>query len=219
MKEAMPDAKETLIISSEKNYNLDNLMTMIKKHQSSKNVYVVGMTNAGKSSLINKLIKNYSDEEGSLTISPIPSTTVDKIEIDLNENLRIIDTPGLVEDGNISNYLDPKTLKRLAPKKEIKPRVYQMRQGQALIIEDFLRIDIVDGEKSSFICYFSNDVKVKKHSFRNNKLKDLAQRSLDVSYYQDIVIPGLGFIKVVGQVKVEIYANINIKIFLRSSLI
>ena len=53
--------EEVIVISANKNYNIDYLLKRIKYHQTSKNVYVVGHTNAGKSSLINKLIKNYSD--------------------------------------------------------------------------------------------------------------------------------------------------------------
>ena len=55
------DFKDIIVVSCHKNYNIDELMAMIKKHKSSKNVYVVGNTNVGKSSLINKLIKNYSE--------------------------------------------------------------------------------------------------------------------------------------------------------------
>ena len=47
------------IISSIKNYNLDSLLNKIKKYnKSNKEIYFVGMTNSGKSTLINKLIKN-----------------------------------------------------------------------------------------------------------------------------------------------------------------
>jgi ribosome biogenesis GTPase A len=51
--------EEIIVISTAKNYNIDYLLKRIKYFQTSKNVYVVGHTNAGKSSLINKLIKNY----------------------------------------------------------------------------------------------------------------------------------------------------------------
>ena len=50
--------EEVIVISANKNYNIDYLLKRIKYHQTSKNVYVVGHTNAGKSSLINKLINN-----------------------------------------------------------------------------------------------------------------------------------------------------------------
>ena len=45
--------EEIIVISAIKNYNIDYLLKRIKFHQTSKNVYVVGHTNAGKSSLIN----------------------------------------------------------------------------------------------------------------------------------------------------------------------
>ena len=66
--------EEIIVISTEKNYNIDYLLKRIKFYQTSRNVYVVGHTNAGKSSLINKLIKNYSDKTQELTMSPLPST-------------------------------------------------------------------------------------------------------------------------------------------------
>ena len=53
--------EEVIVVSVSKNYNMDYLLKRIKFYQTSKNVYVVGHTNAGKSSLINKLIENYSD--------------------------------------------------------------------------------------------------------------------------------------------------------------
>lgn len=217
--EKMDKLQDLIVVSSENNYNLDELMAMIKKHKSSKNVYVVGLTNAGKSSLINKLIKNYSDASRDLTISPLPSTTIDTVEINVSDDLTIIDTPGLIETGNINNYLDIKDLKKISPKKEIKPKTFQLKAGQCLIVEDFLRVEVLEGERTSFTCYFSNDVKVRRHNAKYAKLKELAQRTYEIDYYEDIVIPGLGFIKVASKSKVEVYANINIKIFLRPALI
>ena len=38
-------------------------------------------------------------------------------------------------------------------------------------------------------------------------------------YHQDIVINGLGFIKVVEKAKVDIYIENNVEIFVRDSLI
>ena len=48
------------VVSAIKNYNLDSLLTKIKKYSNNKDIYFVGMTNSGKSTLINSLIKNYN---------------------------------------------------------------------------------------------------------------------------------------------------------------
>ena len=70
---------DKLIISSNKNYNFDILLDKIRKNKTSNNVYVVGFTNAGKSTMINKILYNYTDIVPVITTSMLPSTTIDSI--------------------------------------------------------------------------------------------------------------------------------------------
>ena len=214
------DFQDIIVISCHKNYNIDELLAMIKKYKTSKNVYVVGNTNVGKSSLINKLIKNYSEYEGELTISPMPSTTLNKISIKLSDDLTIIDTPGLVNRGNIINYVDSSLLKKINPKKEIKPKTYQIKEGQCLVVGDLFRIDYVEGERNSFTLFVSNDLKVKRYNMNKCELlKDLSKSTYDVGYHKDLVVDGMGFIKIVSRAKVDVYVDINVNVFERDSLI
>ena len=214
------DYQDIIVTSPNKNYNIDNLLLMIKKYKTSKNVYVVGHTNVGKSTLINKLMKNYSENECELTISPLPSTTLNKISIKLNDDLILVDTPGLIDRGNIVNYVDPSLLKKINPKKEIKPKTYQIKKGQCLIIGDLIRIDYTEGDKNSFTVFMSNNLKVQRFNLeRQTKLKDLFPNELDVLYHEDIVVNGLGFVKVVEKAKVVVYADKNVEIYTRRSLI
>ena len=124
------------VISSVKNYNLDNLMNKIKKYNKNK-VYLVGNTNSGKSTLLNKIINNYSDNNPSITTSIYPSTTLDVINVNI-DNITFIDTPGIIDEGSIINYIDNNTLKVITPKKEIKPRTYQIKGKGSLIIENMI---------------------------------------------------------------------------------
>lgn len=213
--------EEVIVISANKNYNIDYLLKRIKFHQTSKNVYVVGHTNAGKSSLINRLIKNYSDNTQELTMSPLPSTTLNTVKIEINEYLTLIDTPGLVDIGSILNHVDEKMVKKISPKKEIKPRTYQIRKNQSIIIEDILRIDYVEGEKNSFTLFISNDLKVKRllNLFNNDELKDKNKTTYDIRYDEDLVINGLGFVKIVDKGVIDLYIDKDVEVFTRKSLI
>ena len=131
---------DTIIISASKNYNIDKLMKLIKKHRNNQNVYVVGNTNAGKSTLINKIINNYTEEDKEfITISPMPSTTLSEIQIKVLD-VYLIDTPGLVDEGNILNYVTEQQVKKISPKKEIKPRTFQIKKDQAILIDDCLEL-------------------------------------------------------------------------------
>lgn len=213
--------EEVIVISANKSYNIDYLLKRIKYFQTSKNVYVVGHTNAGKSSLINKLIKNYSDKEQELTMSPLPSTTLNMVTIEINDHLTLIDTPGLVDAGSILNQVDENMMKKISPKKEIKPRTYQLRKGQSIVIEDLIRIDYVEGEKNSFTLFMSNDLKVKRllNLFNNPELYDKNKITYNMKYDEDLVISGLGFIKIVDKGTIDIYIDKDVDTFTRRSLI
>lgn len=212
--------EDIVVVSSEKNTNMDLLLRRIKYFQVTKNVYVCGHTNAGKSSLINRIIKNYSESKQELTISPLPSTTLNLVNIEINDYLTIIDTPGLIDEEAITNYVSDDSLKKILPKKEIKPKTYQLKVGQSLIIGDLVRLDYIEGERNSFTLYMSNDIKVKRiTSFRHDDLKNMAKRTYQLPFNQDIVVKGLGFIKIVNRGVVDIYINQRVGTFMRDNLI
>ncbi len=212
--------EEIIVISTEKNQNIDYLLKRIKFYQTTNLVYVVGHTNAGKSTLINKLLKNYSDNTSELTISPLPSTTLNTVKMEINDYLTLIDTPGLVDIGSIVNFVDKDMFKKLSPKKEIKPKTYQLKKGQAIVIEDLVRIDYREGEKNSFTLYISNDLRVKRFlNHHHEDLKDLSKRTYEMKFNEDLVINGLGFIKIVNQGTIDVYINKDVETFTRKSLI
>ena len=213
--------EEVIVISAYKNYNIDYLLRRIKYHQTSKNVYVVGHTNAGKSSLINRLIRNYSDKTQELTMSPLPSTTLNTVNIEINDYLTLIDTPGLVENGSILNHVDEGMVKKISPRKEIKPKTYQLRKNQSIIIEDLVRIDYVEGDKNSFTVFASNDLNIKRllNSNNHDDLKDLNKTTYQMKYDEDLVINGLGFIKIVDKGVINVYVDKDVETYTRKALI
>lgn len=208
--------KDIEVISSIKNYNLDNLISKIEKYNKKK-VYLIGNTNSGKSTLLNKLIENYSESDINITTSMYPSTTLDTIEVKIND-IEFIDTPGIVDNGSVINYIDYKMLKKITPKKEVKPRTYQIKGKGSLVIEDLVRIDYETNDNSMTI-YIANSVNIIRVGEGNPRLKDLPKREFNLKNDKDIVITDLCFVKFVKGLKVKIYANNNINVYERDNLI
>lgn len=204
------------VISSIKNYNLDCLLDKIKKYNNNKTVYFVGMTNSGKSTLINKLIKNYSDKNIEITTSMYPSTTLNKIELEI-DNLKIIDTPGLLSSGSILNSLSLKDIKKITPKKEIKPRSYQLKGSGSLIIDNIVRIDY--HSDNNIAIYLANNINITKAYLSNPKLKDTNKYTFNLSKNKDLVIEDLCFIKFTKESNIDIYTPYSVNIYERDNLI
>lgn len=208
---------DTVIISSIKNYNFDELYNKINYYKKSNNVFVVGFTNSGKSTMINKILYNYSSNNTVITTSNLPSTTIDSIEVKVNDSLTLIDTPGLLDSGNIVEFIDSNMLKKIIPNKELKPITYQIKDKQTIFIDDLVRIDLID--RSSVTLYISNNLEINRVYKENDKLKNLEKHELLVNDDNDIVIQGLGFIKFTNKSKVTVYTKEGVRVFVRKNLI
>lgn len=206
---------DKILVSSNKNYHFDELYTMINYYKKSPNVYVVGYTNAGKSTLINKIIYNYSKLDLELTTSILPSTTLDMLAINIDKHLTLIDTPGLIIEGSIWNTLNYKTLKKISSLKTIHPKVYQVKKNQTFKIEDFLMINC---DNNNIVMYLPNSLKIERFYQPIDK-GSLEEHIFNVKAGTDIVIAGLGFIKIIKNGIIKIYLPKEIKVYTRKSII
>ncbi len=205
---------DKIIISSLKNYNFDLLLEKINKYKKSKNVYVVGFTNAGKSTMINHLIKHYSNLDLEITTSILTSTTLNTIEVPLLDDLILLDTPGILESGNIIDYLDNTLIKKIIPKKEIKPITYQIKNKQTILIDSICNMEV---SNTNLTIYMSNSLNIKrvyKEINNYNKRKIVIDKK-----NTDIVILGLGFIRIMEPCTIYLDIDEKVKVFTRKSLI
>lgn len=205
--------KDQVVISSYKNRNFDELYEKIIRYKKSKNTYVIGFTNAGKSTMINKLIYNYSNNNTKITTSIMPSTTLDKIEIKLNDEITLIDTPGLLYEKSFYDILEGKDLKKIIPKKEIKPISYQIKEKQYIMIDKYA---IIEAEKINMVIFMSNTLNIKRlYKKPETKLKE---KNIKINN-NDLVINGLGFIKCIGKSDITVYTYDEISVTTRKNLI
>lgn len=76
---------DILLTSARKANEMAELLEKIEEYRDGRDVYVVGVTNVGKSTLINQIIKQTAGVQDLITTSQFPGTTLDKIEIPLDD--------------------------------------------------------------------------------------------------------------------------------------
>lgn len=206
-----------IIISSKNNYHLDELMELVFEYKKSKNVYVVGITSSGKSTLINKIIYNYSVMDNKITTSILPSTTLDMIEVNISDDLTFIDTPGLLIEKSIIDKVSAETLRKIVPKTELKPMIFQVKSDQIFIVDELLRLEVK--EDNNIVFYLSNNLPIMRFYKDNDKLTNLEKHELNVNESEDIVVEGLGFIKVMKASTITVYTLKGVGVYLRKSFL
>ncbi len=232
---------DVIITSGKKNMNLDKIYDVIMEKRKGRDVYVVGVTNAGKSTFINALLRHYAQIEDQylITASEFPGTTLNLIEVPLDDHSFLYDTPGIVNESQMTHLLKSKDIQKVIPQSELRPIVFQLNSGQTLYFGGLARMDYINGERASFVAYFSKNLKIQRT--KTEKADDLYNRHKTLQYeiddiqtiqqmktYEfkitqekcDIVISGLGFITVnaLGG-KVRVYAPPHISVMIREAII
>lgn len=163
------EAYKVILASARKGFGVEKVKTVIESYANERDIVVVGAANVGKSTLVNRLLHLFGDEQRvGLTTSRYPGTTLSTVEMKIpNYHHSIIDTPGVMTTSRLTDRLSPASLKIITPEKVIHPRIYQLRNGQTLFVGGLVRFDFVAGEPQSFVCYFANQLTMHRTKLEN----------------------------------------------------
>ncbi|MEE3893531.1 ribosome biogenesis GTPase YqeH [Priestia megaterium] len=233
---------DVFLMSAQKEQGIREIAEAIEHYREGKDVYVVGCTNVGKSTFINAIIKEVTGEKDIITTSQYPGTTLDMIDIPLDNGASLYDTPGIINHHQMAHYVDKRDLKLISPKKEIKPKVYQLNEGQTLYFGGLARLDYVQGGRKSLTCYVSNDLHIHRTKLEKadelyekqagellqpprpeqmDEFPELVAHEFTIKNEKtDIVFSGLGWVTVnESGSKVVAHAPKGVGVFVRDSLI
>lgn len=228
---------DQIMVSAQTGTNIDKLMQMMDKYRDGQDVYVVGTTNTGKSTLINKIISENSDVKNLITTSRFPGTTLDRIDIPLDDGHFLIDTPGIIHKYQLAHYLNEKELKAITPKKPLRPATFQLRDGQTIFVAGLARFDFLD-QKTNVVFYVNQGLvlhrtkTVNADEFYQKHLGELLNPPYDVTEFpklkkeefsshkkSDIVIYGLGWATIPANCKVRVYVPEGVNVSMRDAII
>jgi ribosome biogenesis GTPase YqeH len=226
------------VMSAHKNTNLDDVLKDMVELSQNRDIYIVGATNVGKSTFVNAILKSYAGlEKDLITVSSHSGTTLNLIEIPIGDQ-KIIDTPGLINEKHIGYNLDAKSQKMLIPKKEIKPRTFQLTSDQTIFIGGLARLDFISDNPLNVTFYVNNELNLHRTKLENadqlfnerigtlltppfeEKISYKMHRfNLKPSRKQDVVIPGLGFVSLKANLQMKLYLPDHVIPYVRDALI
>ncbi len=235
---------DVVLCSAKKNQGFERVIEALQEHRGNRDIYVVGATNVGKSTLINRLISDFSDLEAELTTSQYPGTTLDLVRIPLEDGKFIVDTPGIVYQHRLTELVSKRDLGKVMPDRPLKPVVFQLNESQTLFFGALARFDFIKGEHQSFTCYVSNAIQIHRTKLERadelyaehkgvlltpprkedlDRLPKWVKQTVSIpkGKKMDVLISGLGWIKVNSEAGAELAVHVpkGVKVAVRESLI
>ena len=238
-------------VSAEKKYGVNGIFRKIqyiaknilkKKLDTKIKIAIMGVSNVGKSRLINLLL-----DKNSSTVSKFSGTTKKNIKNVKNTKefkLEIIDTPGLIPDGRLSDLLNSDMSYKLVPSGEISRKTYRLKEKMVFMMSNLVYFEVLSNPKnknSSIVSVYASK-EVKFHVTNKNKVDELYSnlnffnlldeenyekynknefitREYTIDENEDLVISGLGYIEVKrGPLEVRLHLPKYVKVVVRKSI-
>ena len=137
-----------------------SVMDLAEQH--GRKIYVMGAANVGKSSFINRMLDASYARGGAkgagkgdprsrannvvpqATVSNLPGTTLDFLKIRLPNGITMIDTPGLLNAGQLTGRLATEELRAVIPAKPVNAVTLRVAEGKCVLIGGLARIELAE---------------------------------------------------------------------------
>lgn len=132
-------------------------------------VMVMGTTNVGKSSIINKLLGSKK-----ATISKFPGTTLKTTKnIIPDTKITLLDTPGLIPSGRISDLVCEECHQKIIPSKEISRKTFKVKGEKVILIGGMVKVKVLSDEEVKPIFSIFASKNVTFHDTKEERVEDL----------------------------------------------
>lgn len=201
--------QDIIMMSAKNPLDIENLKQYFSEFKQ-QHIYLIGVQNSGKTTLFKALTNNQEAlafKKAGLTQEPLFHK--------LNHQV-IWDMPGLFQKGYIHEFLPYNTYKKMIPDQEIKPKIYQMKKDQALMIEGLISVSV--NRDISLVLYLDQTIHL--HKTNTNRLKDLFDKrnqhfNIFVDHYEkktfrivegkhQLTFADFGFVHLDGPLSIEI---------------
>ena len=93
-------------------------------------------------------------------MSNLPGTTLNFLTIRLPSGITMVDTPGLLNDGQLTTKLTTEELRQVIPVTPINPVTFRCGEGKTVMIGGLAKVEVLEGLPFFLTFFISNEIKL-----------------------------------------------------------
>lgn len=165
------------LIGSEDAINIKEFLEAFAEYRKGRDVYLIGELNSGKTTFINKLLKDYKNNtRWQVKTELYPGTNSNVLEIPLTNSSFFYELPDLSNATSVYSRVEPSVQKIINPKKEVAMTRRFIGDGTAICVGNLACLYVVKGHHTSIRVFTAGKVEIK--TVANEKVEDFLNTNL-----------------------------------------
>ena len=212
------------VFGNTENIKPEELLKRMDDLRKGHDVYMIGSLASGKTNIINRMLKGYTNKsKRTIATEEYPGTSVKVLEIPLSNSSFFYELPGFSLNTSVLGKVEKEVKSIIIPKKEIRMQKLVLNEGDAMCVGSLAAFTLVKGRATTFHFYGAEANEVRRVSekkldrfLRENVVKrtvrPVSERysaftDYDVFEYDmekdgkehDIAVTGLGWVRFEGR--------------------
>ena len=165
------------LIGSEDQINIKAFLADFTEYRKGRDVYLLGELNSGKTTFINKLLKDYKNNtRWQVKTELYPGTNSNVLEIPLTNSSFFYELPDLSNSTSVYARVEASVQRIITPKKEVAMTRRFIGDGTAICVGNLACLYVIKGHHTSIRVFTPEKVEIK--TVANEKVEDFMDNNL-----------------------------------------
>ena len=156
------------LFGNEENINADKYVKMLNDARQGHDVYMIGSVACGKTSIISRMLKSYSNPSKRVIKSvTYPGTSARMLEIPLSNSSFCYEVPGFSLCTSVLGKVEKEVVKQITPRKKVDEHIRSLVEGETVMLGSLAAFSLIKGKPLSIKLYAGEMVELKKVLTKN----------------------------------------------------
>ena len=156
------------LVGKDDSIDTKGIMKKINELRKGHDVYIIGNSNSGKSTFVNRVLQNFENKsKWPIKTEKYRDTNADVLEIPLSNSSFLYELPDFSNENSVYDRVEKEVQKIIFPKDGVEMRRYIVGEGTSIVVGGLAVLTILRSHRTSYRVFCSKKVETKNVSNKN----------------------------------------------------